>query len=185
MTTLMKTKKQNKTKQNKKQKTKQNKTKQNKTKNTRGGSFGEEYTFFDKLAKTMKENTRERFIIKAFDNDATTNDGMIEVGEITFSLADVILKENDEDGKYTINQKIMHKSGRPYKSVNLEMPEDAEIRFHYKSDKNSNISIYDKNTDDIVSAIVILKRPFSQIVKTAARNTIDSVKRRINSDSSI
>ena len=178
MTIFSKTKKQNKTKLNKTKlnKTKLNKTKLNKTKlktkNTGGGLSRNDYQYMNELADTMSPNKPETFKIEVYDYNSMTgiDKGWVQVGEITFSKKDIIKIENDAEGESTINQPIIHKTiiqtGIPYKGVAIKMPQNVELRFHFQAKKNSNISLYEKNTNKIVAASIRLVRTTGQLISS-------------------
>jgi hypothetical protein len=80
----------------------------------------------------MIKDKSETFKIEIYDyTPLSDNNGWVQVGEITFSLNDLILNENN--GMYTVNQPIIHKTkysnGIPYKSKNIEMPKNLELCF--------------------------------------------------------
>ena len=198
MTTLSKTKKQNKTKQNKTKlnKTKLNKTKLNKTKlktkNTGGlGDFltRNEYKNIDELQKTISPNTAEKFKIECIDYDYEYEQGItvdnghqVQIAEITFSKKDIIPIGNNEEG-FKINQPVIYKTGNtpagiPRESLNIFMPRnpaDVELRFN-----KNKISLYDKVKNIIIKEPVSLIRTTGQLFKTTGNKLISSFMPKSN-----
>jgi hypothetical protein len=95
--------------------------------------------------------------------------GYVQIGEITFSLNHVVQVSNS--GEHTINAKIIHKTAYsnniPYSSSNITLPANLKLIFYYNNPQyNSNISLYDSDTDKIVSASVDLVRTTGQLVSS-------------------
>ena len=133
-----------------------------------------QYWYFDMLASTIHPNKQETFKVEILDYETMGDDhGYVQIGEITFSLNDVVQINNK--GKYTINVPLMHKTAYsqniPYKSSNIALPKNLQLRFHYNNPKyNSNISLYDLDTNKIVSASVYLVRTTEQLVYSGISN---------------
>jgi hypothetical protein len=131
----------------------------------------------------MIKDKSETFKIEIYDyTPLSDNNGWVQVGEITFSLNDLILNENN--GMYTVNQPIIHKTkysnGIPYKSKNIEMPKNLELCFYYKHDNyNSMIGLYEKDKRVIVSNQVQLVRTTGQLISTGMTKLSASIPKTI------
>ena len=132
------------------------------------------YWYFDCLAQTLHTNNPETFKVEILDYQTMKDDhGYVQIGEITFSLHDVVPLNNSDI--YTINKPIIHKTAYsnniPYKSSNISLPANLQLRFHYNNPKyNSNISLYDSETDQILSASVYLVRTTGQLLTSGISN---------------
>jgi hypothetical protein len=132
------------------------------------------YSYFDWLAQTLYPTKSETFKVEILDYQPMKDDhGYLQIGEITFSLQDVVPINNSE--KYTINKPIIHKTAysknTPYKSSNITLPANLQLRFHYKNPNyNSNISLYDSDTNEILSANVTLVRTTEQLLASGISN---------------
>jgi hypothetical protein len=158
------------------------------------------YSYFDCLAQTLHPTKSETFKVEILDYQTMKDDhGYVQIGEITFSLNDVLqvihlssfktppqgaviseeratdfaskMRNGVNSGEYTINAKIIHKTAYskniPYSSSNITLPANLKLIFHYNNPKyNSNISLYDSDTNQIVSASVDLVRTTGQLVSS-------------------
>jgi len=126
------------------------------------------YWYFDFLAQSLYQNSHETFKVEILDYETMGDDhGYVQIGEITFGLSDVISLYNSDE--YTINVPMIHKTAysinKPYSSSNRTLPQNLQLRFHYNSKRyNSNISLYDSDTNRIVSASVYLVRTTGQLI---------------------
>jgi hypothetical protein len=128
------------------------------------------YSYFDCLAETLHPTKLETFKVEILDYQTMKDDhGYVQIGEITFSLNHVVQVSNS--GEHTINAKIIHKTAYskniPYSSSNITLPANLKLIFHYNNPKyNSNISLYNSDTNQIVSASVYLVRTTGQLVSS-------------------